>query len=98
MLVDGGVMLCTGKITPVSGSSELMVTGQKSISDTVKGARLMIVVIVMVTEPLDEYRPVAYGGHVKVRGVASGIGGKMSVQGGSQPTVGVGSTQTSGST
>jgi hypothetical protein len=54
MLVDGGMMLCTGVMTPVVGSSGWMVTGQKGIELMVNGCILMTVVIVTVELPLSE--------------------------------------------
>ena len=58
MTVDGGVMLGMGVMTPLSGTSGPIVTGQNPMLVTTKGARLMRVVKVVVTVPLEEYSAV----------------------------------------
>lgn len=82
MTVEGGTTLCTGVMTPLTGSLELIVTGQKDTVLTTKGGILMVVVKVTVAPPLEEYTAVPYGGHDTVRGVGSFNGGQCRVQGG----------------
>lgn len=58
IVVEGGMMLCTGEITPVLGSLGSIVTGQKGMELMTKGLMLIVVVTVTVTVPLSEYMPV----------------------------------------
>jgi hypothetical protein len=80
--VEGGTTLCTGVMTPLTGSLELMVTGQKDTVLTTKGGMLTVVMTVTVEPPREEYTAVPYAGHWTVRGVGSFNGGQWSVQGG----------------
>ena len=82
MIVDGGIMLCSGVIVPAVGSLGRIVTGQKSISVVVTAGIVMIVVFVTTVPAVEDRNDVVHGGQDRVKAVASGNGGSTRVQGG----------------
>ena len=82
IVVNGGIILCSGNMTAEVGSPVSTVTDQKSIAVVMNVGIVMIVTLVTVWPFDDESTDVVIGGQVNVAVVPRMKGGRTKVQGG----------------